>query len=88
MATVKHKFQKFAFNPENQNLVDFFDEIRKLANDAFGIAAHAITEQSVYAKMPPHLKKTKIQALLENGTYEQVVRHLKKRIRAERFGSP
>ena len=57
MATAKHKFQKLVFNPANQNLVDFLDELRKLAKEAFGIAAHAIIEQFIYAKMPPHLKK-------------------------------
>ena len=57
MATAKHKFQKLVFNPANQKLVDFLDELQKLAKDAFGIAAHAIIEQFIYAKMPPHLKK-------------------------------
>ena len=54
MATGKHKFQKLIFNPANQKLVDFLDELQKLAKDAFGIAAHAIIEQFIYAKMPPH----------------------------------
>ena len=57
MATTKHKFQKLVFNPANQKLVDFLDELQKLAKDAFGIAAHAIIEQFINAKMPPHLKK-------------------------------
>ena len=57
MATAKHKFQKHFLNPANQKLVDFLDELQKLAKDAFGIAAHAIIEQFIYAKMPPHLKK-------------------------------
>ena len=56
-ATAKHKFQKLVFNPANQKLIDFLDELRKLDKDAFGIAAHAIIEQFIYAKMPPHLKK-------------------------------
>ena len=58
MATAKHKFQKLVFNPENQQLVDFLDELQKLAKYAFGVAAHAITEQFIDAKMPPHLKKS------------------------------
>ena len=57
MATAKYKFQKLVFNPANQNLVDFLDELQKLAQGAFGIAAHAIIEQFIYDKMPPHLKK-------------------------------
>ena len=76
MATAKHKFQKLVFNPANQKLVDFFDELQKLAKDAFVIAAHAIIEQFIYAKKPPHLKKSINQAHLENGTYEQIVTHL------------
>ena len=76
MATAKHKFQKLVFNPANHKLVDFLDELQKLAKDAFGIAAQAITEQFIYAKMPPHLEKSINQAHLENGTYEQIVTHL------------
>ena len=57
MAMAKQKFQKLVFNPANQKLVDFRDELEKLAKDAFGIAAHAIIEQFIYAKMPPRLKK-------------------------------
>ena len=76
MATAKHKFQKLVFYSANQKLVDFLDELQKLAKDAFRIAAHAIIEQVIYAKMPPHLKKSMNQADLENGTYEQIVTHL------------
>ena len=68
MATVKHKFQRLVFNPANQKLIDFLDELQKLAKDAFGVAAQAIIEQFIYAKMPPHLKKSINQAHLENGT--------------------
>ena len=80
ISTAKHKFQKLVFNPANQKLVDFLDELQKLAKDAFGIAAHAIIEQFIYAKMPPHLKKTINQAHLENGTYEQIVTHLEREL--------
>ena len=77
MATAKHEFQKFIFNPANQKLVDFLDELQKLARQAFGQAAHAIIEQLIYAKMPPHLKESINQAHLEIGTYEEFVTHLK-----------
>ena len=56
MVTAKHKFQRLVFNPANQKLIDFPDELQKLAKDAFGVAAQAIIEQFIYAKMPPHLK--------------------------------
>ena len=58
MATAKHKFQQLVFNPANQNLIDFLDELQKLAKDAFGAAAQAIIDRFIYAKMPPHLKKS------------------------------
>ena len=88
MATAKHKFQKIVFNPANQKLVDFLDELQKLAKDAFGIAAHAIIEQFIYAKMPPHLKKSINQAHLEIGTYEQIVAHLERELELNGLEAP
>ena len=88
MATAKHKFQKLDFNPANQKLVDYLDELQKLAKDAFGIAAHAIIEQFIYAKMPPHLKKSINQAHLENGTYEQIVTHLERELELNGLEAP
>ncbi len=87
MATAKPKFQKLVFNPASQKLVDFLDELQKLAKDALGIAAHAIIEQFIYDKVPPHLKKLINQAHLENGTYEQTVTHLEKKLELKWFGS-
>ena len=80
MATAKHKFQQLVFNAANQKLIDFLDQLRKLAKDAFGVDAQAIVEQFIYAKMPPHLKKSINQAHLENGTYEQIVTHLEREL--------
>ena len=90
MATAKHKFQKLIFNTANQKLVDFLDELQKLAKDAFGIAAaaHAIIEQFIYAKMAPHLKKSVNQAHLEKGTYEQIVTHLEKELELNGLEAP
>ena len=79
-ATAKHKFQQLVFNPANQKSIDFLDDFQKLAKGAFGVAAQAIIEQFIYAKMPPHLKKSINQAHLENGTYEQIVTHLKRQL--------
>ena len=56
-ATAKHKFQHLVPIPANHELIEFLDELQKLAKDAFGVAAQAINEQFMYAKMPPHLKK-------------------------------
>ena len=88
MATAKHKIQKLVFNPANQKLVDFLDEFQKLAKDAFGIAAHAIIEQFIYGKMPPHLKKLINQAHLEKGTYEQNVTHLERELELNGLEDP
>ena len=88
MATAKHKFQRLVFNPTNQKLIDFLDELQKLAKDAFGVAAQAIIEQFIYAKMPPHLKKSINQAHLENGTYEQILSHLERELELNGLEAP
>ena len=80
MASAKHIFQQIVFNPANQKLIDFSDELQKLAKDAFGVAAQAVIEQFLYAKLPPNLKKSINQAHLENGTYEQIVTHLEREL--------
>ena len=51
-AIAKHKLQQLVFNPANQKLIDFLDDLQKLAKNAFGVAAQAIIEQFFYAKMP------------------------------------
>ena len=88
MATAKHKFQQLVFNPANQKLIDFLDELQKLAKDAFAVAAQAIIEQFIYAKMPPHLKKSINQAHFENGTYEQIVSHLERELELNGLEAP
>ena len=88
MATAKHKFQRLVFNPANQKLIDFLDELQKLAKDAFGVSAQVITEQFTYAKMPPHLKISIDQAHLENGTYEQIVSHLERELELNGLEAP
>ena len=35
-------------------------------------------ENLLYAKMPPHLKKSINEAYLKNGTYDQIVKHLER----------
>ena len=88
MATATHKFQKFFFNPTNQKLVEFLNELQKLAEDALGTAAHAIIEHFIYAKMPAQLKKSKNQAHLENCTYEQIVTHLERELELDGLEAP
>ena len=86
IATAKYKFQKLVFNPANQKLIDFLDELKKLVNS--GIAAHATIEQFLYAKMPPHQKKTKNQAHLETGAYKQIVTHLERELELTGLEAP
>ena len=88
MATAKHKFQRLVFNPANQKIIGFLDELQKLAKDAFRVATQPIIEQFTHAKMPPHLKKSINQAHLENGTYEQVVSHLEKELELKGLEDP
>ena len=47
MDTAKRKFQRLVFNPANQKLNDFLDELQKLAKGAFGVAAQAIIEKLI-----------------------------------------
>ena len=80
IVTAKHKFHRLVFNPAKQNLVDFLDELQKLAKAGFGVAAQAIIEQCICAKMAIHLKKSINQAHLENGKFEQIVSHLEREL--------
>ena len=88
MVTAKHKFQQLVFNPANQKLIGFLDELQKLANNAFGVAAQAIIEQFIFANLLPHLKKSINQAHLENGTYEQIVSHLERELELNGLEAP
>ena len=74
--------------PSRSNLVDFLDELQKLVRDAFGIAAHAIIEQFLYAKLPPHLKKIKTSGQPGEWHKKTDCHPPRKQIRDERFGSP
>ena len=87
-ATAKHKFQRLVFNPANQKLSDFVDELQKLAKDAFGVAAQVIIEQFFFSNMPAHLKKSINQAHLENGTYEQIVSRFEKELELNVLEAP
>ena len=77
MATAKNKYKRVVFNPANEKTTDFPDELQKLAKDAIGVATQVIIEHFIYVKIHPHLKKAINQAHLENGTYGQIVTHLK-----------
>ena len=67
-ASAKHRFIRLMFQPENQKLPDFLEDLQESAEKAFGEAAPQMIESLIYAKMPPHLKKSINQAYLQNGT--------------------
>ena len=77
-ASAKHRFNRLAFDPENQKLPDFLEELQESAEKAFGENAYQMIENLLYAKMSPHLKKSINQAYLENGTSDQIVKHLER----------
>ena len=77
-ASAKHRFHRLIYDSERQKLPDFLEELQKSAEKAFGDIASQMVENLKYAKMPPHLKKSNNQTFLENGTYEQIVRHLER----------
>ena len=75
MATAEREYQKLVFSPANRMLVDFLDELQKLAKDAFGLATHAIIEKFIYVRKPPNLNKSMTHAHLEEGRHEQIITH-------------
>ena len=77
-ASAKHRFNRLMFQPENQKVPDFLEDLQESAEKAFGEAAPQMIESLLYAKMPPYLKESINHAYLENGTYEQIVRHLER----------
>ena len=80
MVTAKHNFQRSASNPANQKVIDFLDELQKLATNALGVGTQAVSEVFMYVRMPPHWTKSLNQALLQNETSEQNVSHNEKEL--------
>ena len=79
-ATAKHKWHKLIFDPNQQSLPDFLEELHQGAEKAFGENANQMINSLLYAKMPPHLKRSINTAYLENGTYEQIIQHLEREL--------
>ena len=75
-ATTKHKWHKLTFDPNTKSLPDFLEELNECAERAFGDNAQHMIDNLLYAKLPPHLKRSLNLAYLENGTYDQIVAHL------------
>ena len=79
-ATTKHKWHKLTFDPNTKSLPDFLEELNECAEKAFGDNAQHMIDSLLYAKLPPHLKRSLNLAHLENGTYDQIVAHLEREL--------
>ena len=67
-ATAKHKWHKLTFDPNTKSFPDFSEELNECAERAFGDNAQHMIDSLLYAKLPPHLKRSLNLAYLENGT--------------------
>ena len=72
-ATAKHKWHKLTFDPNTKSLPDVLEELNECAERAFGDNAQHMIDSLLYAKLPPHLKRSISLAYLENGTYDQLL---------------
>ena len=79
-ATAKHKWHKLTFDPNTKSLPDFLEELNECAERAFGDNAQHMIDSLLFAKLPPHLKRSLNLAYLENGTYDQIVAHLEREL--------
>ena len=78
MTTAKRKLQKLVSNLENQTLIVFLVESRRLAKNVSWVAANPIIKQFIYAQLPRLWRSQKTQPPLENGSFEQIGIHLEK----------
>ena len=79
-ATAKHKWHRLTFDPNTKSLPDFLEELNECAERAFGGNAQHIIDSLLYAKLPPHLKRSLNLAYLENVTYDQIFAHLEREL--------
>ena len=79
-ATAKHKWHKLTFDPNTKSLPDFLEELNECAERAFGDNDQHMIDSLLYAKLPPHIKRSLNLAYLENGTYDQIVAHLERKL--------
>ena len=79
-ATAIHNWHILTFDPKTKSLPDFLAELNKRAERAFGDNARRMIDSLLYAKLPPHLKRSLKLAYLENGTYDQNVAHLEREL--------
>ena len=58
MASVRNKWQTLMFDPTKQKVHEFFNDIQLIAKDALGAEPSKVVDHFIYAKMPPHFKRT------------------------------
>ena len=68
------------FDPNTTKLPDFLQEMNQGAEKAFGDNAQKMIDSLLYAKLPPKLKRSVIMARLENGSYDEIVAHLERKL--------
>ena len=61
-------------------LPDFLEELSQGAEKAFEDYAQKMIDSLVYAKLPPKLKKSVNMARFANGSYDEIVAHLEKKL--------
>ena len=81
MSNQNHKLQlntngTNTFDPKMKSLPEFLEDLSDCAERAFGDNAQHMIDNLLYARLPPHLKRSLNLACLENGTYDQIVAHL------------
>ena len=79
-ATAKHKWHRLVFDPNTMKLPDFLEELNQGAEKAFGEHAQKMIDSLLYAKLPPKLKRSVNMARLENGSYDETVAHLERKL--------
>ena len=65
-ATAKHKWHKLTFDPHTKSLSDFLKELNECAERAFADNDQHLIDSLLYAKLPPHAKRSVNLAYLEN----------------------
>ena len=78
-ASAKHRFHRLTFDPENQKLPDFLEDLQESAEKAFGDNAHHMIENLLYAKMPPHLKNPSTKPIWKMALMTKLSNILKER---------
>ena len=64
------------FNPSEQSLLDFLEDLHHTGVRAFGDHARSMIENLLYTKMPLLLQKFINQAYLEIGTYDEIIKRI------------